>query len=170
VGYAGGTTPNPTYRDIGDHTEIIQIDYDPNVVSYQELLNLAKAQGDFDGMSFSRQYRSVVLYHNDQQRKTARMMGIKQLEPFRNFTRAEDYHQKYYLQQSPVAEDFFKRYPDAKSFTDSTAVTRANGIVGGYVNKSRLKRIVPELGVTQSHQKALYDMAGKAPTGCAISP
>jgi hypothetical protein len=155
---------------MGDHTEIIQIDYDPKIVSYEELLNLARAQGDFIGMPFSRQYRSVVLYHNEQQRKAAQRVGIQQLEPFRKFTRAEDYHQKYYLQQSAVAKDFYKRYPDAKSFTDSTAATRANGIVGGYVDSARLKELVPDLGVTQKSESALYKMAGKAPKGCAISP
>lgn len=154
---------------MGDHTETIQIDYDPAIISYEELLQVALAQGDFIGMPISRQYRSVVLYQNAHQLKVARNLKIKQLEPLGSFTRAEDYHQKYYLQQSAVAEEFYQRYPDARSFTDSTAVTRANGIVGGYVNSARLEQLVPKLGVTQSARKALFGMAGKAPAGCAIS-
>lgn len=168
VGYTGGKAANPDYRHIQDHSEAIQIDFDPSVISYQELLSIAKAQGDFVGTSFSRQYRSAVFYHDRNQKEAAESLGIRQLEPLGKFTRAEDYHQKYYLQQSEVAQEFFKRYPDAVSFTDSTAVTRANGILGGYVNKNRLKQIVPDLGLSASGQQKLMKKVGKAPAGCAI--
>lgn len=170
MGYAGGTLPNPTYRDLGDHTEAIQIDYDPSLISYDELLNVARAQGNFIGHNFSRQYRSVVLYHNNEQYQAAKKSGIKQLEPYRDFTRAEDYHQKYYLQQSSVAADFYRRYPDALSFTDSTAVTRANGVVGGYVERERLKTLIPKLGVGEKGARELAEMAGHPPAGCSFSP
>ncbi len=118
-------------------------------------------------MSISRQYRSAVFYHDKSQLQAARKKGIKQLEPFATFTRAEDYHQKYYLQQSNLAEEFYKRYPRARAFTDSTAVTRANGIVGGYGSKARLGDIVPELGVSAAGRTTLMGMGGKAPAGCA---
>ena len=118
-------------------------------------------------MSISNQYRSAVFYHDKSQLQVARKKGIKQLEPFGTFTRAEDYHQKYYLQQSNIAEEFYKRYPSARAFTDSTATTRANGIVGGYVSKARLGQIVPELGVSAAGRATLMEMGGKAPAGCA---
>lgn len=126
------------------------------------------AQGNFVGMSISRQYRSAVFYHDKTQLQAAQSKGIKQLEPFGTFTRAEDYHQKYYLQQSNLAEEFYKRYPSARAFTDSTAATRANGIVGGYVSKTRLAEIVPELGVSSAGRETLMGMAGKAPAGCGF--
>lgn len=151
-----------------DHTESIQLDFDPSVISYQQLLKLALAQGSFGGSQWSRQYRSVVFYHNDAQRLAATQLGIAELEPFGFFTRAEDYHQKYYLQQSSVAEDFYTRYPDAASFTDSTTVARANGTVGGHIELARLRRLVPQFGVSKTSQEALYRMAGKAGPGCTV--
>jgi peptide-methionine (S)-S-oxide reductase len=168
VGYSGGKTPHPTYRSMGDHSECIQIDFDPAQVSYEQLLALALQQGNFVGTNWSRQYRSAVFYHNKHQLQVARKLGIKQLEPAGAFTRAEDYHQKYYLQQSDVAKDFYARYPDARTFTDSTAVTRANGIVGGHIDAERLKNIVPQLGVSEKAAQAMYRMAGSSKSGCAV--
>ena len=89
VGYSGGKSSNPTYRSIGDHSEAIQIDFDPNVISYEELLDIAQAQGNFVGMSISNQYRSAVFYHDKSQLQAARKKGVKPLEPFGTFTRAE---------------------------------------------------------------------------------
>lgn len=152
---------------MGDHTESIEIDFDPAVISYQQLLAHALAQGSFGGRSYSKQYRSVVFYHSDEQKAPAQAMNIAELEPFRLFTRAEDYHQKYYLQQSAVAKDFYKMFPGSKAFTDSTAVTRANAIVGGHVAKEGIQGMLPVLGVSEATAQKMLQMGGRAPT-CAI--
>ena len=168
MGYCGGKAPNPTYHDLGDHSESIQIDFDPQQVSYTELLGMALRQGDFGGLSFSRQYRSVVFYHTKSQLDIARAMGIKELEPVGTFTRAEDYHQKYYLQQSNMVKELYARYPDSRSFTDSTAVTRANGIAGGHLDAAQLEAVVPKLGVSKATAEAMYKRAGTSRSGCAL--
>lgn len=168
VGYTGGTTPNPTYRSIKDHTEAIQIDFDPKKVSYKQLLSLALKEGNFVGSEWSRQYRSAVFYHDEAQRKAAESLNIEQLEPAGIFTRAEDYHQKYYLQQSSLVQEFYQRYPDITSFTDSTAVTRANGIAGGHLNQEQLQAVVPQLGVSEDVAAKMYKLANSSKTGCAI--
>ena len=168
VGYSGGDKPDPTYRSLGEHTESIQIDFDPRKVSYEQLLGVALKSGNFTGSDFSRQYRSVVFYHNKKQLETARKLGIKKLEPLAGFTRAEDYHQKYYLQQSSVAEEFYKRYPTVRAFTDSTAVTRANGMAGGHVSRERIRQMLPQLGVSQAAGERLLKMAGKDAKGCGV--
>lgn len=168
VGYSGGKKADPTYYSLGDHTETIQIDFDPERVSYDHLLELATMMGNFDGSDFSRQYRSVVFYHNKEQLQTARKLGISKLEPVGTFTRAEDYHQKYYLQQSSIVSDFYKRYPTARAFTDSAAVTKANGIVGGNLELEKIRKITPSLGVSDGTTKAMLGMAGRSLPGCAI--
>jgi peptide methionine sulfoxide reductase msrA/msrB len=56
VGYAGGTTENPSYKIIGDHTETIEIDYDPNIISYQELVEIFFDSHNPYTNSYSRQY------------------------------------------------------------------------------------------------------------------
>lgn len=168
VGYCGGKTPNPTYHDLGDHSESIQIDFDPQQVSYEQLLGMALKQGDFGGLAWSRQYRSVVFYHTKSQLDIARARGIKELEPVGTFTRAEDYHQKYYLQQSNLVKELYARYPDSRSFTDSTAVARANGIAGGHGDAAQVQAVVPRLGVSQPTADAMYKRAGTARPGCAL--
>ena len=77
-GYAGGTTPNPTYwslhSDMGDHAEVVQIVYDPSQVKYRDLLTIFFASHDatqVDGQGYDkgREYRSLVLYTTDKQKE-----------------------------------------------------------------------------------------------------
>ena len=109
VGYAGGTEPNPTYRNVGSHSETIQIDFDPEIVSYDELLDVFWAANAAYLSPFSRQYNSIIFYHDEEQKLMAEESYQKRLEgrsntvlteiiPYKEFTLAELYHQKYYLQ------------------------------------------------------------------------
>jgi peptide-methionine (S)-S-oxide reductase len=117
-GYSGGHVKNPTYREVcgGDtgHAEVIQITYDPQVVSYDELLEVFWKTHDpttpnQQGNDVGPQYRSVVFHHNDEQRKLAAEYKQKldaagifnapivtEISPFKEFYPAEDYHQRYY--------------------------------------------------------------------------
>ena len=117
-GYAGGVTPNPTYREVceGDtnHAEVVQITFDPSVISYREILEIFFVTHDpttlnRQGADAGTQYRSVVFCHNEEQKKTAeevmaslREQGVwlnpivTQLAPLEKFYPAEDYHQGYY--------------------------------------------------------------------------
>lgn len=155
---------------MGDHTESIQLDFDPARVSYRQLLEFARGQGNFQGNSWSRQYRSVVFYHNRDQMETAREMGFKKLEPLGTFTRAEDYHQKYYLQQSSLSKEFYQRYPTARAFTDSTAVMKANAIVGGHLDSERIQQLIPRLGVTAHTAQALGGFGKTLTPGACAAP
>lgn len=107
VGYTGGTTADPTYRSMGDHTESIQLDYDPDVISYEELLAEFWAQHSPTRPSRSRQYASAIFYADEEQRRAAeeskrRMesrLGVTlhtDIVPLERFYLAEEYHQHYY--------------------------------------------------------------------------
>jgi len=158
VGYAGGTTESPTYHIWGDHTETIQIDYDPTLISYEQLLEIYWDSHNPTVQPRSRQYMSIVFYHNSEQRELA--METKQLEeassgrrvyteviPFSEFHLAEDYHQKYYLQQVPeLMKELIAIYPNFADFIDSTAVARINGYVGGYVTFQALQEQLNSFG------------------------
>jgi peptide-methionine (S)-S-oxide reductase len=119
VGYAGGSTPNPTYREVcsGDtgHTEVVRVIFDPAKISYEELLrvfweNHDPTQGMRQGNDVGTQYRSAVYFEGDEQRAIAeasreayQAMLTKEgygqisteLAPLRDFFYAEDYHQQY---------------------------------------------------------------------------
>ncbi len=105
VGYAGGTAEHPTYDDIGDHTETINIEFDPSVISYQKLLDAFVREHDATYKAKT-QYKSIIFYHSDDQKKAAEATlqevqshtsrpVVTELRPAGVFTRAEEYHQKY---------------------------------------------------------------------------
>ena len=109
VGYAGGFEDDPCYEDIKDYTEAVRIEYDPKVISYEEILEEFNRQnGDPTYGSFGRQYRTAILYHSPDQKKKAedliKTLRAKyspskkiciDLEPATDFYRAEEYHQKF---------------------------------------------------------------------------
>jgi peptide-methionine (S)-S-oxide reductase len=117
-GYSGGHTANPTYEQVCSgrtgHAEVIQITYDPNVISFDELLNVFWQTHDpttlnRQGHDVGTQYRSAIFYHNDDQRRTAEAYKeqlnasgsfgapiVTEMTPFKNFYPAENYHQNYF--------------------------------------------------------------------------
>jgi methionine-S-sulfoxide reductase len=169
VGYSGGTKPSPSYRSLGDHTETIQVDYDPARISYEQLLNIFWSSHDPADRSWSVQYRNVVFYHNEEQRglaektraRIAAQSGRKvytDIVPASTFYLAEDYHQKFRLQQDPLlAAEYDAIYPDMKDFVNSTAVSRVNGYLGGYGGPAQLKKEIDSLGLSPEGRKRLLE-------------
>ena len=115
VGYTGGTLDNPTYEDVCSHTtghaEVVEVTYDPERVSYDELLEVFWRKHDptqlnRQGWDIGDQYRSVVFVHDSEQQEAAlqskareqsRLSApiVTQIEPAETFYEAEDYHQQY---------------------------------------------------------------------------
>lgn len=117
-GYAGGMVPNPSYRQVctgtTGHAEVVQITFDPGVITYRELLDVFFSIHDpttlnRQGNDVGTQYRSAIFYHNDEQKRIAEEV-IKELtsarafsspivtkvEPLLKFYPAEDYHRQYF--------------------------------------------------------------------------
>lgn len=167
VGYAGGSTPDPTYEDIGDHTEAVEVEFDPSRLGYRELLAVFWSEHDPSHRSFSRQYRAAVFWSGEEQRRlaeasrdeTARRSGRKietSLEPLRSFTPAEDYHQKYYLRsERRIAAALRRIYPGEREFAASTAAARINGYLGGHGGPARLAGEIDSLGLSGEARAAL---------------
>ena len=117
VGYTGGTLENPTYKDVctdrTGHAEVVQVEYDPSKVSYEQLLDVFWANHNpttlnSQGPDHGRQYRSAIFYHTPEQQATATASRDKQqnsgrfhrpivteITPAAPFYRAEEYHQRY---------------------------------------------------------------------------
>lgn len=70
VGYAGGKKARPTYHDLGDHTETLEIEYDPKQLSFDDILHKFAAQHDMAARN-PRQYQSAIFYHDEEQREAA---------------------------------------------------------------------------------------------------
>lgn len=98
VGYTGGTTPAPTYEDLGDHTEAVLIEFDPATISYADLLGHFWRQHD-PARETVRQYRSAIWYFDEAQQQAATASRPAKagtaIEPAGPFHEAEAYHQKY---------------------------------------------------------------------------
>lgn len=167
VGYAGGTTPSPTYRSIGDHAETIQIDYDPTVITYAELLDLFWVNHSPTDRSATRQYASIIHYRNEKERLLAEETRKQQEEalgatlyteilPLNTFTLAEDYHQKYYLQnRAELMSEFNAIYPNFEDFVNSTAAARVNGYLGYNGTIETLQAEIDQLGLSGEAQQTL---------------
>jgi peptide-methionine (S)-S-oxide reductase len=144
---------------IGDHSETVQIDYDPSVISYAELLDLFWSAHNPRSPSFSRQYRSAIFFHNDQQRQLAEKSRRRlqregriftDIEPLSEFYMAEDYHQKYYLRSVDVLmRELRTGYPEERGFVDSTVAARLNGYVGGFGSLEQLEQELESLGLSE---------------------
>jgi peptide-methionine (S)-S-oxide reductase len=143
-GYAGGRMANPTYRDVCSgmtgHAEVVQVTFDPLVLSFRDLLGVFftvhdPTTPDRQGADIGTQYRSIILYHSDEQRETAKQVIdelnrekvwddpiVTQLVPFTMFYSGEKYHQDYYSQNpnqpycqiviAPKVAKFRKAYLD----------------------------------------------------------
>lgn len=121
-GYAGGSTPNPTYRQVTTgrtgHAEVVQITFDPDILSFRDILQIFFTIHDpttlnRQGADVGTQYRSAIFYHNEAQRviaeeviaemETAGLWEnpiVTEVTPLEAFYVAEDYHQDYYENNS----------------------------------------------------------------------
>jgi peptide-methionine (S)-S-oxide reductase len=151
VGYSGGTKASPTYRSLGDHTETVQLDYDPSQISYEQLLEVFWHSHDPTARQWSTQYKAAVFYHSEEQKKlaldtrdaAAKRLGKEihtEILPAAKFHMAEDYHQKYYLRSRA---DFMKLFEGlsvgAQELVSSTAAARINGLIAGHITVKELQ-------------------------------
>lgn len=124
VGYTGGKTENPTYRQVctdkTGHAEAVLIEYDPYQITYEQLLDVFWQIHDpttlnHQGPDFGSQYRSAIFYHNEEQKKAAELLKqnlqksgkfnkpiVTEIVPASVFYNAEDYHQQYYQKNTNV--------------------------------------------------------------------
>jgi peptide-methionine (S)-S-oxide reductase len=142
VGYSGGTVPNPSYEQVctgrTGHAEVVQISFDPGVISFTEILGAFFNSHDpttpnRQGADVGPQYRSIIFYHSQEQRENAeraiedlnasgtwKAPIVTEVVPFKEFYKAEAYHQNYFAKNprqaycqvviAPKVEKFQKQY------------------------------------------------------------
>ena len=137
-GYAGGTVEDPTYRAVCNgttgHAEVVQIEFDPASVSYQELLTIFfvihdPTQRNRQGPDVGSQYRSIILYHDDEQHRIAESVIdelaaeyqdeiVTEVEPLETFWEAEEDHQDYFEKHPEDAYCQFHAAPKVEKVRD----------------------------------------------------
>jgi len=146
-GYSGGETENPTYREVctgtTGHAEVIQVEFDPEQISYRDLLVIFFATHDpttlnQQGADVGTQYRSVVFSHDNRQLEIANHLKeelktsgeysqpiVTQIVPFSKFYPAEEYHQDYYQQNGAQPYCRAVIQPKLEKFREKFAAQRA---------------------------------------------
>jgi peptide-methionine (S)-S-oxide reductase len=182
VGYAGGRAPSPTYDNLGDHTETVQVDFDPATTSYEQLLAVFLATDNPCARAGTRQYMSAVFYHDEAQKELA-LEALRREEargtpvaaavlPVGTFYLAEDYHQKFLLrQEAGLLKELRAMYPDPKGLVNSTAAARVNGYLGGHGTEAMIRKEIDQLGLSsEGKQRLLRLWAARARAERAAGP
>lgn len=138
-GYAGGSVANPTYRQVSSgstgHTEVVQVTFDPNIVSYKSLLktfwrNIDPTDSNGQFVDQGSQYRPAIFFHSEKQKKEAKLSRdelqkskvfhkkiVVEIAELEKFYPAEEYHQDYY-KKSPIRYRFYRYNSGRDQFLD----------------------------------------------------
>lgn len=165
VGFAGGTLENPTYRSIGDHVETVEVLYDPDLITYPELLRHFWRHHNARAKPIFRQYASAVFAVDESQEKAAKKErrawqqktgGDKLLTavlPIQKFYPAGESHQKYYLQQDPP---LLESLPDGEQKLNTLLATKLNAVAGRGGERESLEKTLAELGINPEARDLLF--------------
>ncbi|KAJ4827468.1 Peptide methionine sulfoxide reductase A5 [Turnera subulata] len=143
VGYAGGSKSNPEYRSLGDHAESVQVEYNPRLISYNQLLEVFWSSHDCrqvfgQGPDVGTQYRSIIFTNGTQESRMAAVSKEKeqlrsrssvvttQIQPIGTFYPAEHDHQKFELKQNPFLLQLMGNLPE-EELQRSTLAAKLNG-------------------------------------------
>ncbi len=160
---------------MGDHTETVRVEFNPEEISYSALLEVFWAGHDPGRNTSYRQYRNAIFALNAEQRQQAEISRQQvatriggpvrtDIETVERFYPAEDYHQKYYLRQAgSVLAEFKVIYPDEKQLAASTAVARVNGYLGCNGSVEQLTAEIGSFGLSPNAQQQL---ANKLTSAC----
>lgn len=161
VGYSGGILDNPTYHNIGDHIETLQVDFDPEIIQFDDIAGIFWSSHNPAEPYWNRQYAKAIFYHDAQQKEIIERQRDKITESlgksvnteiikFERFCIAENYHQKYHLQNvSSLLRDYKKIFSRFEGFINSTSVARVNGYVRGYGRAEDFDKNVDRLGLSE---------------------
>ncbi len=175
MGSAGGKKQHPTYHSLGDHTESIEVVFDPKQITYEDLLKVFWASHNPERRAPSRQYASLIFYRDEEQRKLAVASKAREEEsrkaklyteivPAGTFWPAEDYHQKYYLRgQRELLREFREMYPKEADLVASTAAARVNGYVSGSGTAAQAEEDIPRLGLSPEGSRRLLELVKRSP-------
>mmetsp|Transcript_25223 Transcript_25223/g.32905 ORF Transcript_25223/g.32905 Transcript_25223/m.32905 type:complete len:283 (-) Transcript_25223:653-1501(-) len=166
VGYSGGTTPSPTYQNMGDHTESVQLVFRPSEISYEELLEIFWANHSPILHSGKKQYQCFAFPHTDSQLQAAltslehqksihKKEIFTRVEKYSSFTDAEPHHQKRRLNNKVEIMEFLGVAKESSELKTSYLACRLNGYLGGYGNIEDFSDEVLRYGLSEKQVRVL---------------
>lgn len=158
AGYTGGSKPNPEYRNIGDHAEAVEVEFDPSVIRYEQLLDVFWSSHDptqlfGQGPDVGDQYRSAIFVQGPEQKNLASLSKVREetmlvkgiltteIEQAGVFFPAEPEHQKFELRRKPQLMQLLGNVAADQEFSRSRLVTRLNAYAAGMCSLSTKKDI-----------------------------
>ncbi|WP_240548436.1 peptide-methionine (S)-S-oxide reductase [Paenibacillus lignilyticus] len=173
VGFAGGTTDNPPRSGhAGDHTEMVEIEFDPAVARLETILNLFWNNHNPANINNYRDrlYNSLILYRDEAQLSVIQEVmnnrgeqgkGVPETEcmPYTVFYPAEDRHQKYFLKRYPDAIAKLRTlFPTEDELTRATLAARLNGIAKGFANMDQIIHEIRTWKISHEEQEEIIDL------------
>ncbi|XP_054714763.1 peptide methionine sulfoxide reductase-like [Uloborus diversus] len=177
VGYCGGSGPAPNYPRVGDHTEAVEIQYDPSLISYENLLNLFWEFHDPCSCQ-KRQYMSAIFYTNNLQKALAEESKRQkegelgksiatEILPLNVFYEGEDYHQKYILRT--YHRRFYNSLPSEDPVT-STRDAKLNGFLSGHGTLQEFETQVEQLNLSDDQVEYVKQHITKKLAPATVEP
>lgn len=175
VGYAGGKTANPTYENVGDHTEVTEVQFDPIMISYEQVLEFFWLHHD-PSQRRKKQYQSAILYETDDEKKIAENSYKLAKSKYGNietyvvkldkFYPAENYHQKYWLRNQKDILNELKL--NDSEIANSILATKINAYCAGFTDFSDLEELKKEHGLSDSlvNRIKTFAASGGDPRAC----
>jgi len=157
VGYTGGSKKNPSYHSMGNHSESLEIEWDPEQTTYEALLEMFW-KGHSPTTPSCRQYMSGIWYHSEEQLSIIKKSMeahksqfarpiVTVIEPAGTFTPAEGYHQKFELRKDSKLMRAIK--VSEEDMVNSHIASRLNGYVGGYGTLKTLEEEISSFGLDE---------------------
>ena len=184
MGYCGGSILEPTYHHLERHAETLEVDFDPAVIAYEEILRIFFESHRPTRPSWGTQYRSAIFCANADQIATARRVSEEmqsvfrekiytEISPIDRFWWAEDYHQKYMLRHATrLGYELAAIYPKLEDFVNSPTAARVNAFLGGNGSLDQLETEIARYGLSPKAQEELRDLArrrGVTPATCPLA-
>lgn len=170
VGYCGGKEDNPSYRNIKDYSEAFEFDYDGDLITYNSIIETFWYSHTPENRTGKTQYKSIIFYRNeeekiiaeDSRRRFENQVGRSfntEIRPLSKFYLAENYHQKFFLQNvQEIRKDFIEIYPNIMDFINSTSAMKVNSYCKGNGTLEKLKQEIENFGLSSQGEKALIDI------------
>lgn len=171
MGYAGGNSI-PSYKELGWHSEVIEVDYDPNIVSYENLVNRFFEMHDETLRPYDQRVKSIVFTRSDNEYKYVKekiealkvlnKKGIyTEVKKFDKFYIAEDEHQfKYLKKETGLFNEMLARYPSTEDQLQSILVSKMNASVLGLLDQDALDQLIETYSLSSEGKSRLYQING----------
>lgn len=171
AGYSGGVGADPTYDNIQDHTEVVEVEYYPEKISYNKLLKIFWNNHPFDSKTDRIQYKSLILHVDENQKKlaeksvdfTRKIFGTENVHTetknFVKFFEAENYHQKHYMQiNKPRLGPILNSLVDWKNLANSDLATKINGYLYEIKRNQTAKQTLLDYGLSEAQSEAIVNV------------